>query len=119
MLPNINAKAFRQELWQNAVDTAAPLGFDPACARFLHAWIAMGVERMAITARLTPPDLAMARANIRAFVQLMKSEAVFLGHSDCLDEETLRAAHRRLERKSLLTTFTLWPFWPHEFGMNK
>ena len=74
----------------------------------------MGVERMTIAGRLGPSDLANARANIRAFVQLMKSEAVFLGQPDRLDKETLRAAHRRLERKGLLTTFTLWPFWPNE-----
>jgi hypothetical protein len=45
----------------------------------------------------------------------MKSEAVFLGQPDRLDKETLRAAHRSLERKGLLTIFTLWPFWPNEF----
>jgi hypothetical protein len=70
---------------------------------------------MMITSRTGPSDLANARANIRTFVQLMKSEAVFLGQPYRLDEETLRAAHRRLERKGLLTTFTLWPFWPNEF----
>ena len=59
------------------------------------------------TAARRPSDLANARANIRAFVQLMKSEAVFLGEPDRLDKETLRAAHRRLERKGFLTTFTL------------
>jgi hypothetical protein len=75
----------------------------------------MGVERMTTTGRLRPSDLAIARANIQAFVQLMKSEAVFLGRPDRLDKETLRAAHRRLERKGLLTPFTLWPFWPNEF----
>jgi len=64
---------------------------------------------MTTTGRLGPSDLANARANIRAFIQLMKSEAVFLGQPDRLDKETLRAAHRRLERKGLLTTFTLWP----------
>ena len=70
---------------------------------------------MATTGRLRPSDLATARANIRMFVQLMKSEAVFLGSPDRLDKETLRAAHRKLERRGLLTTFTLWPFWPNEF----
>jgi hypothetical protein len=44
----------------------------------------------------------------------MKTEAVVLGHADRLDIEALRAAHRQLERRGRITTFTLWPFWPHE-----
>ena len=43
----------------------------------------------------------------------MKTEAVFLGHSDRLDRDCFHAAHRRLERRSILTQFTLWPFWPN------
>ena len=115
MLPSSSPSTLRHKLWQDVLDAAGPLEVGPACACFLRAWIAMGVERMTIAGRLGPSDLANARANIRAFVQLMKSEAVFLGQSDRLDKETLRAAHRRLERKGLLTTFTLWPFWPNEF----
>jgi hypothetical protein len=115
MLPHLNGNALRRELWQNALDMAAPLEFDPACAHFLRAWIAMGVERMELTRRVTPHDLAIARANIRTFIHLMKNEAVFLGHADRLDCDALHAAHRRLERKGLLTAFTLWPFWPNEF----
>ena len=115
MLPHLNNVSLRQVLWQSAHEAAAPLEMDPACARFLRAWIAMGVERMETTGRTTPPDLAIARTNVKAFVQLMKSEAVFLGQAGRLDNETLRATHRRLERKGLLTTFTLWPFWPNEF----
>jgi hypothetical protein len=91
---------------------------EPGCAHFLRAWIAMGVERMSMTDRLAPSDLGLARANIRAFVELMKSESVFLGQPGRLDKETLRAAHRRLERKGLVAPFTLWPFWPHQFGMS-
>ena len=115
MLPSSSPSILRHKLWRDVLDAAGPLEVGPACACFLRAWIAMGVERMTIAGRLGPSDLANARANIRAFVQLMKSEAVFLGQSDRLDKETLRAAHRRLERKGLLTTFTLWPFWPNEF----
>jgi hypothetical protein len=111
---DLNNIALRQALWQSALVAAAPMEFDPACAHFLRAWIATGVERMELTRRLTQHDLAIARANIRTFIHLMKNEAVFLGHADRLDSDTLRAAHRRLERKGLLTTFTLWPFWPHE-----
>ena len=115
MLPPTSPSTLQHRLWQDVLDEAGPLEVGPACASFLRAWIAMGVERMTISGRLGPSDLANARANIRAFVQLMKSEAVFLGQPGRLDKETLRAAHRRLERKGLLTTFTLWPFWPNEF----
>jgi len=74
---------------------------------------------MAVTDRLTPPDLAFAAANIRAFVQLMKREAAALGHPTRLYEETLEATHRRLEQQGLLTAVTLWPFWPHQFIVSK
>jgi hypothetical protein len=84
-------------------------------SHFLHAWIAMGVERMQMTGSLDPADLAIANANIKAFIDLMKTEAVVLGHADRLNIETLRAAHRQLERRGRITTFTLWPFWPHEY----
>ena len=63
--------------------------------------------------RLTPGDVAIAESNLRRFIQLMKTEAVFLGHSDRLDRDCFHAAHRRLERRSILTQFTLWPFWPN------
>lgn len=110
-----NDDAWQDELWQNALEAVGPLDIHPNTAHFLQAWIAMGVERMRITGRVLPHDLAIARANIRTFIHLMKTEAVRRGHAGRLDSETLRAAHRTLERKGLLTTFTLWPFWPNEF----
>src|ERR1700758_4050854 len=87
-LSYVNGEALRGLLWQAALDTAAPLEFEPGCAHFLRGWIAMGVERMVMTDRLAPPDLALARANIRTFVELMKSEAVFLGQPSRLDKGT-------------------------------
>jgi len=45
----------------------------------------------------------------------MKKEAVFLGKPDRLDNTTFHAARRRLQRQASLTTFALWPFWPHNF----
>jgi hypothetical protein len=44
----------------------------------------------------------------------MKTGAVVQGHAERINIETLHAAHRQLERKGFLTTFTLWPFWPEE-----
>jgi hypothetical protein len=45
----------------------------------------------------------------------MKREAVFLGKAEQLDYPTFHAARRRLQRQATLITFTLWPFWPHNF----
>ena len=65
--------------------------------------------------RLAPEDLAIAHINLRKFIGLMKKEAVFLGKPDRLDIATFQAARRRLRRQASLTTFALWPFWPHNF----
>src|SRR5260370_34837340 len=105
MLSLSSPSTLRHKLWQEVLDAARPLEVGPACAPFLRAWIAMGVQRMMITSRTGPSDLASARANIRAFVQPMKREAVFLGQPYRLNEETTRPAHRRLERKGVLTRF--------------
>ena len=110
-----SASACRHDLWQTALEAIGALDIGPEASHFLHAWIAMGVERMQMTGSLDPADLAIANANIKAFIDLMKTEAVVLGHADRLDIETLRAAHRQLERRGRITTFTLWPFWPHEY----
>ena len=107
--------ACRRDLWQAALETIGILSIGPAARQFLHAWIAMGVERMEMTGCLSPANVAVAKANIKTFIGLMKTEAIVQGHADRLDIETLRAAHRQLERRGRITTFTLWPFWPHEF----
>jgi hypothetical protein len=86
----------------------------PVARRFVRGWVAMGVERMQMTDCLSPAYLAIARANLETFIHLMKTEAVVQGHAERINIGTLHAAHRQLERKGLLTTFTLWPFWPEE-----
>jgi hypothetical protein len=108
------ASACQYDLWETALEAIGALEIGPAATHFLRAWITMGVERMQITGCLSPADLAIANANIKTFINLMKTEAVVLGHADRLDIEALRAAHRQLEQRGRLTTFTLWPFWPHE-----
>lgn len=108
----LNSGRLTDELWQTAVEAARPAEFGPRCARFLRAWSRLAVERMETEDRLTPGDLATAESNLRRFIQLMKTEGVFLGHVDRLDQDCFHAAHRRLERRSVLSQFTLWPFWP-------
>lgn len=119
---SLNPGVLIDELWETAVEAASPAEFGPNCGRFLRAWNNLAVERMEAEGRLTPEDLATAESNLRRFIQLMKTEAVFLGHTNRLDRACFRAAHRRLERRSLLTQFTLWPFWPNsvaEKGGNR
>jgi hypothetical protein len=43
---------------QDVLNAAGPLELGPACACFLRAWIAMGVERMTIAGRLGPSDFS-------------------------------------------------------------
>ena len=91
------------DLWQTTVETACPAEIGPRCGNFLRAWNSLAVERMETEGRLTPEDLATAEGNLRRFVQMMKTEAVFLGHANRLDRDCFQAAHRRLERRSILS----------------
>src|SRR5258708_12939944 len=77
MLPPSGPSTLRHKLWQDVLDAAGPLEVGPACACFLRAWTAMGVERMTIAGRLDSSDLANARPNIRPFLQLIKIEPHF------------------------------------------
>jgi hypothetical protein len=110
----LTASACRHDLWLTAVEAMGKIDMGPVARRFVRAWVAMGVERMQMTDCLSPAYLAIARANLETFIHLMKTEAVVQGHAERINIGTLHAAHRQLERKGLLTTFTLWPFWPEE-----
>lgn len=114
----LNPGVLIDELWQTAAEAASPAELGPRCGRLLRAWNTLAVERMETEARLTPEDLAIAESSLRRFIQLMKTEAVFLGHADRLDRDCFQAAHRRLERRSILTQFTLWPFWPNSVAVK-
>jgi hypothetical protein len=91
-------RALLDELWQTARQAASPMDIGPRSARLLRAWIVIGVKRMEMEGRLSPENLAIARNNLKHFIQLMKTEAVYLGHADRLDKDCFHAAHRRLER---------------------
>jgi hypothetical protein len=106
------------ELWQTTVRTASPAEIVPGFGHFLRAWNSLAVERMEAEGRLASDDLTTAEDNLRRFVQLMKTEAVFLGHPNRLDRGCFRAAHRRLEQRSILSQFTLWPFWPNSVAVK-
>jgi hypothetical protein len=115
---NLDPGIAMDELWETAVETASPRTFGPRCELFLRAWNFLAVGRMEEEGRLTPEDLATAETNLRRFIDLMKTESVFLGHANRLDRDCFQAAHRRLERRSILTQFTLWPFWPNSVAVN-
>jgi hypothetical protein len=105
--------AIEDKLWQTALESAVPFGFDPRGAHSVQAWIAIGAERMKLEGRLSAGDFVTAETNLRGFVQLMKSEGIFIGHTDRLDDECFHSAQRRLKRSSILAQVTLWPFWPN------
>jgi hypothetical protein len=105
-------------LWQSALATAGPVRISPACERSLRPWIVVGIQRMERQRRMAPKDLALAHRNLQKFVELLKQEAVFLGQPDRLDEATFQAARQRLRRRTAMTPFTLWPFWPHSFVLT-
>ena len=108
-------QALENELWQDAVRTIGPLELSAGCAQRLRGWIAMATERMENEGRLAPQDAALAAANLRRFIEWMKTEAVFLGHADRLDRDVFEALERQLARKGFLSLESLWPFWPNEF----
>ena len=112
----LDPKMLIDEFWHTTVETASHAEIGPHCAHFLRAWNFLAIERMETEGRLTPADLAIAKKSLGRFVQLMKTEAVFLGHPNRLDQNCFQAAHGRLERRSISTQFTLWPFWPNSFS---
>jgi hypothetical protein len=48
-----------------------------------------------------------AVTNLKSLIELMKTEAVFLGRADRLDRDAFQAVHRQFERKALLTPVSL------------
>jgi hypothetical protein len=111
--PDLKLRTLEDALWKTALDSVRPLEIQPACELLLRAWITVGVQRMERQRRTTPGDLAVARSNLKVFIDLLKREAVFLGKPDRLDNATFRAARERLRWQPSLTT--LWPFWPYHF----
>jgi hypothetical protein len=108
-------QALEKELWQTALETVGPREVSAAWAQHLRAWLAMAIARMENEGRVGPPEVALATANLRRFIDLMKTEAVFVGHADRLDRAVFEAVERQLARKGLLSLESLWPFWPNEF----
>jgi len=111
-----NGKLLSQ-LGQFAKDTIGPLGTDPACGLALRAMILAGAERMETEGCVADRHLAIARSNLKRFINEMKVEAVFLGHPEWLDYDSFHAAQRNIEQlqHTTLNPLKFWPFWPDEF----
>jgi hypothetical protein len=101
-----------EQLWVTVLESADPLKIDPSCQLFLQAWISNGVGRMRNEHRVAEVDLATAKANLKTFVDLMKAETLSHG-TDRIDNKSFHGAQHSLERRSFLTVYSLWPFWPH------
>jgi hypothetical protein len=101
-----------EQLWVTVLESADPLKIDPSCQLFLQAWIYNGVGRMRNEHRIAEVDLATAKANLKTFVDLMKAETLAHG-TDRIDNKSFHGAQHSLERRSFLTVYSLWPFWPH------
>jgi hypothetical protein len=115
MSSQVNLSGLEDALWQTVLEAAEPAEIQSGGEQSLRGWITIGVQRLERQRRLAPEDLAIAHANFKKFVELMKKEAVFLGQPGQLDNVSFHAARRRMGREALLTTFTLRPFWPHNF----
>ena len=111
-------KLLAEELWKTALEAIGTTEIDAACASSLRGWIAIGIQRMVRQGRISSADLNLARTNLRSFIRLLKDEASFLGTSRRLDSNTFRATRKRLRLRASITTFELWPFWPHNFVVS-
>ncbi len=108
----MSTATLNEQFWVTVLQSADPLKVDPSCQLFLQAWIANGAERMLNENRLGPEDVATAHANLKTFVDLMKAETLAHG-TERIDNKCFHAAQHNLERRSFLTVYSLWPFWPH------
>jgi hypothetical protein len=108
----MSTATLNEQLWITVLESADPLKIDPSCQLFLQAWISNGVERMRDESRITADDVATAKGNLKTFIELMKAEPLAHG-TERLDNKCFHAAQHSLERRSFLTVYSLWPFWPH------
>jgi hypothetical protein len=108
----MSTATLNEQLWVTVLESADPLKIDASCQLFLQAWITNGVERMRNESRIAPEDVATAKGNLKTFIELMKAETLAHG-TERLDNKCFHAAQHKLERRSFITVYSLWPFWPH------
>jgi hypothetical protein len=116
---NSDRKTLRNNLEKIVAQSVQPLSVDAGCRLALGALITEGVNRMVLEERVADEDVALACDNLKHFLHEMKVEAVLLGHPEKLTYDSFRSARDLIENHAILTSFTLWPFWPSEFGQDK
>jgi hypothetical protein len=108
----MSSASLNEIFWQTVVDTCGSTKIDPSCQLFLQAWISNGVQLMEDENRLKPEDIETAKNSLKTFVEIMKAEAM-RASATRLDIKSFRAAEHVCQRKSMITVYSLWPFWPH------
>ena len=115
---NLDSNTLQNKLSEVIAESVQPLSVDAQCHLLLRALVTEGVNRMILEERTGDADVALASANLKHFVREMKVESVFLGHPEHLSYDSFSAARERMSSHALLTSFTLWPFWPNEYVVS-
>jgi hypothetical protein len=112
---DVSTNALDIKLTKIVAESMQPLTASAQCRLALRALTTEAVNRMVLEQRVADDDVALACANLKRFVHEMKIESVFLGHAEQLNYDSFCAARERMERHAVITSFTLWPFWPSEY----
>jgi len=113
---NLASNTLQNKLSKIVTESVSPLSVNAQCRLALRALITEASNRMVLEERVADDDVALASANLKRFIHEMKVESVFLGHAEQLKYDSFRAARERMERHAVVTSFTLWPFWPTAFA---
>jgi hypothetical protein len=112
---NLATNTLQNKLSKIVTENVSPLSVNAQCRLALRALITDASNRMTLEERVTDEDVTLASTNLKRFIHEMKVESVFLGHAEELKYDSFRAARERMERHAVVTSFTLWPFWPSTF----
>ena len=115
MTSDVNSSTLEIKLTKIVAQSVQPLSASAQCRLALRALITEAVNRMVLEQRVSDDDMALAGKNLKRFIHEMKVESVFLGHAEQLNYDSFRAARERMEKHAVVTSFTLWPFWPSEY----
>ena len=115
MTSDVNSNTLQIILTEVVAQSVQPLTASAQCRLAFRALITEAVNRMLLEQRVSDDDVALACTNLKRLVYEMKVESVFLGHAEQLNYDSFRAARERMEKHAVLTSFTLWPFWPGEY----
>jgi hypothetical protein len=98
----------KQRFWQVVLAAAGPVPIKHGCEHHLGSMIDAGLESMFQEGRTGDQDILKADASLKGFIDLMKQQALLLGHPGWLGEDTFEGAGREADRLG----FEFFPFWP-------